>query len=59
MLLEYSDVEARKILTNRMRKNRMLMDKLRATKAWKELDEAADNKNKDEDARLKSMMGVM
>ena len=59
MLLEYSDVEARKILTNRMRKNRMLMDKLRATKAWKELDETADNKNKDEDARLKSMMGVM
>ena len=59
VLLEYSDVEARKILTNRMRKNRMLMDKLRATKAWKELDEAADNKNKDEDARLKSMMGVM
>ena len=59
VLLEYSDVEARKILTNRMRKNRMLMDKLRATKAWKELDETADNKNKDEDARLKSMMGVM
>jgi len=42
VLLEYSDSEARKILTNRIRKDEMLFNKLRATKAWKELDNEAD-----------------
>ena len=51
VLLEYSDSEARKILTNRLRKDEMLFNKLRATKAWKELDENADKQNKDDDAR--------
>jgi len=53
VLLEYSDAEARKILTNRLRKDEMLFNKLRATKAWKELDENASKQNKADDDRLK------
>ena len=56
VLLEYSDVEARKILTNRMRKDRMLMDKIRATKAWKELDENAKKQDMDDTARLNAII---
>ena len=53
VLLEYSDAEARKILSNRIRKNEMLFNKLRASKAWKELDNNADKKNKEDDDRRK------
>ena len=42
VLLEYSDVNARKILVNRLRKNEMLYNKLRVSKAWKDLDDEAD-----------------
>jgi hypothetical protein len=56
VLLEYSDVEARKILTNRMRKDRMLMDKIRATKAWKELDENAKKQDMDDTDRLNAII---
>ena len=51
VLLEYSDSEARKILTNRIRKDEMLFNKLRATRAWKELDQNAEKQKKDDDAR--------
>jgi len=51
VLLEYSDSEARKILTNRLRKDEMLFNKLRATKAWKELDQNAEKQKQDDDAR--------
>lgn len=53
VLLEYSDSEARKILMNRLRKDQMLFNKLRATKAWKELDDNADKQNKADDVRRK------
>ena len=59
VLLEYSDSEARKILTNRIRKDEMLFNKLRATKAWKELDENADKQNKDDDNRRKRELSVI
>ena len=59
VLLEYSDSEARKILTNRLRKDEMLFNKLRATKAWKELDENADKQNKDDDNRRKRELAVI
>ena len=59
VLLEYSDSEARKILTNRLRKDEMLFNKLRATKAWKELDENAEKQNKQDDARRKRELSVI
>ena len=52
VLLEYSDAEARKILSNRVRKDQMLMDKIRATRAWRELDETAEQQKMDDAARV-------
>jgi|TARA_Y100000287_G_scaffold62327_1_gene49100 hypothetical protein len=46
VLLEYSDKEANKIIMNRLRKDRMLLSKIRSTKAWKELDESVDEQHK-------------
>lgn len=40
ILLEYSDLEAQKILLNRLRKDRMLLSKISATNAYQELDNA-------------------
>jgi hypothetical protein len=40
VLLAYSDREANKILINRLRKERMLLDKLQATNAYKDLEES-------------------
>tara|TARA_B100000029_G_scaffold311293_1_gene303815 strand:+ start:2234 stop:2890 length:657 start_codon:yes stop_codon:yes gene_type:complete len=52
VLLEYSDAEARKILTNRLRKEEQLFNRLKVTKAWKELDNAVEEeKNRDSDRR--------
>ena len=59
VLLEYSDSEARKILTNRLRKDKMLHGKLSATKAWKELDNAVDKQNQRVDDRRKSELDAL
>ena len=59
VLLEYSDAEARKILTNRLRKDRMLFDKIRATKAWRELDENAKKQKQDDDDRIKRELSIL
>lgn len=48
VLLTYSDKEANKILINRLRKERMLLDKLQATNAYKDL-EASVAKKKEQD----------
>ena len=45
VLLEYSDKEANKIIMNRLRKDRMLLSKIRSTKAWKELDESVNEQH--------------
>jgi hypothetical protein len=45
VLLEYSDKEANKIIMNRLRKDRILLSKIRSTKAWKELDESVNNQH--------------
>ena len=43
VLLEYSDVEAQKILLNRLRKGlSLLLNKISATNAYKELDDAVN-----------------
>lgn len=59
VLLEYSDSEARKILTNRIRKDEMLFNKLRATRAWKELDQNAEKQNKQDEARRKRELSII
>ena len=59
VLLEYSDAEARKILTNRIRKDEMLFNKLRATKAWKELDENAKKQKQEDDDRRKRELSTL
>ena len=56
VLLEYSDAEARKILSNRVRKDQMLMDKIRATSAWRELDETAEQQKMDDAARVDAII---
>ena len=38
VLLEYSDLEATKIMMNRLRKDRMVYSRIRSTKAWEELE---------------------
>ena len=43
VLLTYSDKEARKVIVNRMRKNRLAYSKLKATDAWKELEDEVEN----------------
>ena len=40
VLLEYSDTEANKILMNRLRKDRILLSKIRSTKAFEELSDS-------------------
>ena len=49
VLLEYSDEEAQKILLNRLKKDKMLMSKIKANQAFKELD-ADVNKVKESEA---------
>ena len=44
VLLTYSDKEANKIIVNRLRKERMLLDKLQATVAYKDLEESVAQK---------------
>lgn len=43
VLLEYNDLEANKIIVNRLRKDRLLYSKLRSNKAFQELDKAVDD----------------
>ena len=48
VLLEYSDKESNKIIMNRLRKDRMLVSKIKSTKAWQELDDVVSEvENKD------------
>ena len=42
VLLTYSEKEARKVIVNRMRKNRLAYSKLKATDAWKELEDEVE-----------------
>ena len=48
VLLTYSDKEARKVIVNRMRKNRLAYSKLKATDAWKELEDEVEKSKQDE-----------
>jgi hypothetical protein len=48
VLLEYSDENAQKILLNRIKKDRMLVTKLKANEAFKELENDVSDANKAE-----------
>jgi len=48
VLLGYSDAEANKIIVNRLRKDNMLLDKIRATSAYKDLEESVAQKKEQE-----------
>ena len=48
VLLTYSEKEARKVIVNRMRKNRLAYSKLKATDAWRELEDEVEKSKQDE-----------
>ena len=52
VLLTYSEKEARKVIVNRKRKNRLAYSKLKATDAWKELEDEVEKSKQDEKAIL-------
>ena len=51
VLLEYSDKEARKIIMNRLMKDRMVYSKIKSTNAFKELEKEVTKSKKDDDAK--------
>ena len=51
VLLEYSDKEARKIIMNRLMKDRMVYSKIKSTNAFKELEKEVTKSKKEDDAK--------
>jgi hypothetical protein len=56
VLLEYSDEEAQKILLNRLKKDKMLMSKIKANQAFKELDEDVNKVKESETDKLNKII---
>jgi len=59
VLLEYSDKEANKIIMNRLRKDRMLLSKIRSTKAWEELDNSVTEQKESDAIESENNMKVL
>ena len=59
VLLEYSDVESQKILLNLLRNDRLLLNKISATNAYKELDDAVNAAQEKEVAENNVIMEVL
>ena len=56
VLLEYSDKEARKIIMNRLMKDRIVYSKIKSTNAFKELEKEVDkSKKEDNDKSLSAI----
>ena len=55
VLLKYNDEEASKILLNRLKKDRMLLAKLRSSSAYKELDDNVERSKKEAADEKKAM----
>ncbi len=56
VLLEYSDAEARKVIMNRMMKDKLVYSKIKSTNAFKELkNEVEKSKNEDEASSLSNI----
>ncbi len=58
VLLEYSDEEAQKILLNRLKKDKMLMSKIRANEAFKELDADVNKVKESETDKLNKIINA-
>ena len=56
VLLEYSDEEAQKILLNRLKKDKMLMSKIKANQAFKELDADVNKVKESETEKLNKII---
>ena len=56
VLLEYSDEEAQKILLNRLKKDKMLMSKIKANNAFKELDSDVNKIKESETDKLNKII---
>ena len=50
VLLEYSDTEARKIIMNRMMKDKLVYSKIKSTNAFKELKNVVSKSKKEDEA---------
>ena len=50
VLLEYSDTEARKIIMNRMMKDKLVYSKIKSTNAFKELKNEVEKSKKEDEA---------
>ena len=59
VLLEYSDLQAQKILLNRLRKDRILLSKISATNAYKELDAAVEAQNEQDAIEDKTVTEIL
>lgn len=59
VLLEYSDLEAQKILLNRLRKDRILLSKISATNAYKELNDAVEAQNEQDAIENKTITEIL
>ena len=51
VLLKYDDVEAQKIIINRIKKDQMVYSKLKSTKAWLELEKEVNKKLEEKEAQ--------
>ena len=51
VLLKYDDVEAQKIIINRIKKDQMVYSKLKSTKAWLELEKEVNKKLEEAEAQ--------
>ena len=51
VLLEYSDIEARKIVMNRMMKDKLVYSKIKSTNAFKELKKEVENSKKEDESK--------
>ena len=51
VLLEYSDTEARKIVMNRMMKDKLVYSKIKSTNAFKELKKEVENSKKEDESK--------
>ena len=56
VLLEYSDEEAQKILLNRLKKDKMLMSKIQANKAFQDLEKDVDKVKESETDKLNKII---
>ena len=56
VLLEYSDENAQKILLNRLKKDKMLMSKIKANEAFKELEKEVDKSKSAQTEKLNKII---